>query len=98
MKNPNHKLLDVIDTVQLKTAALTLAPLAKSKKQNIFEFLNHNGPTTVAELAKKFELERPHMTSYLHDLRKADLIMAERESRSMYTKSMLMPLNVSLMP
>ena len=74
----------MLDYGAIKKAALSLRAINNKQRKDVLRLLNENSRMNVAEIYRKLHWSQPVASVHLSILRRAKLVFAEREIRSMY--------------
>lgn len=73
-----------IAVIPLKKAALVLRAVNHKLRQQVLQLLHQNGRMTVTTLYQQLQLEQPVASQHLAILRKAGLVLAERNGKFIF--------------
>lgn len=73
-----------LELLRLKKAALVLCILNHELRLHMLQSLHRRGPSTVTELYRTLDLEQAMASTHLALLRRARLVMADRQGRCIY--------------
>jgi DNA-binding transcriptional ArsR family regulator len=83
MKTPETRELE-IETANIKEAALLFRAINHKLRRQILTLMHENKKMSVTPLYRKLGLEQSVASSHLAILRKADILVIEKEGRSVY--------------